>query len=325
MIRDDDIDIRSLRTFIAVAEELSFTRAAARLFVAQQAISRDIRRLEARLGTQLFVRTTRRVTLTADGEWLLVRARELVALHDELLSGLGASARPIVVDLLSEGRQTGPRILEATRALAPEREFRGQYGHGLGVALRQLQAGEIDVALGRAARRGWHLPSSIEATLVRFEPLGVLLPAAHPLAALDVVPVSALSGLEIDVDPADPLAPEWSDLVIQFLELSRARPTPPHLAAIGLENQTDHLVRQGVPILTGIDQVDLPGGVLRPLVDPVPIFPWSIMWRRGIDPGALRSIRTAAGRLGSRHGWRTLPAGVWLPEPEASDRSPGDG
>jgi DNA-binding transcriptional LysR family regulator len=58
------------------------TRAAARLYVAQQALSREIKRLETQLGTTLFVRTTRRVTLTPDGERLFVRARDLVARHD---------------------------------------------------------------------------------------------------------------------------------------------------------------------------------------------------------------------------------------------------
>lgn len=317
-IRDDDIDVRSLRYFVAVAEELSFTRAAARLYVAQQAISREIRRLEDRMGTRLFVRTTRRVTLTADGERLLSRARDLIALHDRIVDELGSPSRPIVLDLLSEGRLTGPRILEATRANAPEREFRGRYGHGVGAALRLLQTGELDVALGRADWRGHRLPATIAAKRVRWEPLGVLLPAIHPLAGLDAIPVDALAGSEIDVNPADPDAPEWSDLVAQFLALSGARAAAPHLVAAGLENQADHLVRQGIPILTGVDHLDVPGGVLRPLVDPVPVFPWSIIWRRGLDPGALRAITAAAEALGADGGWRALPDGVWLPEPEAS-------
>jgi DNA-binding transcriptional LysR family regulator len=75
----DDVDMRLLRHFVAVAEELHFTRAATRLYVAQQALSRDIRRLEEHVGVQLFIRTTRRVALTAEGERLLVRARELLA------------------------------------------------------------------------------------------------------------------------------------------------------------------------------------------------------------------------------------------------------
>jgi len=317
-IRDVDIDVRSLRYFVAVAEELSFTRAATRLFVAQQAISRDIRRLEDQLGTRLFARNTRRVTLTPDGERLLAGARDLIAINDRIIDELGASTRPIVVDLLSEGRLTGPTILESTRAASPDREFRGRYGHGFGAALRLLQTGELDIALGRAQWRNHRLPAAIATQLVRWEPLGVLLPAAHPLASLAAVPVAALAGSEIDVNPADPEAPEWSDLVVQFLELSRARATAPHLPAVGLENQADHLVRQGIPILTGVDHVDIAGGVLRPLVDPVPMFPWSIVWRRGIDAGALRAITAASAALAAERGWLTLPEGAWLPEPESS-------
>src|SRR4029453_7831671 len=68
-----ELDVRLLRYFVAVAEELHFTRAANRLFVAQQALSRDIQRLEERVGVPLLERTTRRVTLTPAGQQLLVR------------------------------------------------------------------------------------------------------------------------------------------------------------------------------------------------------------------------------------------------------------
>jgi DNA-binding transcriptional LysR family regulator len=258
------------------------------------------------------------VTLTPDGERLLVPAKELIALHDRILDGSGAAQRPIVVDLLSEGRLTGPRILEAARTIAPDREFRGRYGHGVGAAIRQLQTGELDVVLGRAERRAHPLPAAITSRLIRWEPLAVLLPATHPLARLDAVPVQALAGMEIDVNPADPDAPEWSDLVVQFLELSGARATPPHFVAVGLENQADHLVRQGIPILTGIDHVAIPGGVIRPLIDPVAYFPWSIIWRRGLDAAALHAITRAATILASRDGWPKPAPADWLPEPEAS-------
>lgn len=80
------MDPRLLRAFVAVAGELHFTRAAARLYVAQQALSRDIRRLERELGAELFVRTTRQVTLTADGERLLPYARRVLAAQDDLLA-----------------------------------------------------------------------------------------------------------------------------------------------------------------------------------------------------------------------------------------------
>ncbi len=315
-VRDFEIDIHSLRYFVAVAEELNFTRAAARLFVAQQVVSRDIRLLERRLDTQLFVRTTRRVTLTPEGQKLLSRARELIALHDQIVDELGAPGRPVVMDLLSEGRMTGPRILEAVRRAAPELDFRGRYGGGVGVAMRLLQTAEIDIALGRAdwvGRPAWGLGSR----LIRYEALAVLLPARHPLAALEDVPVAALSGTEVDLNPANPDAPEWSDVARQFLVLSGAVPTQPHYPAVGID-QADHLVRQGLPILTGVDHAPVPGGVVRRLVDPILVFPWSLIWRRGLHPNVLASVERAVAELGADEDWLTLPEGAWLPEPEAS-------
>ncbi|NED85970.1 LysR family transcriptional regulator, partial [Streptomyces sp. SID11233] len=73
-----------MRAFLAVADELHFTRAAARLYLAQQALSRDVRRLERELGAQLFVRSTRSVSLTPEGELLVPLARRLLDAHDAL-------------------------------------------------------------------------------------------------------------------------------------------------------------------------------------------------------------------------------------------------
>ena len=76
------VDLRRLRYFAAVAEELSFSRAADRLGVSQQAMSRQIRCLEDQVGRSLFFRTTRRVELTAAGRALLPRAQ--LCLHAAL-------------------------------------------------------------------------------------------------------------------------------------------------------------------------------------------------------------------------------------------------
>ena len=73
-----DVEIRHLRSFVAVAEERNFTRAAERLHLAQPALSAQIRQLEQRLGAQLLERTTRKVDLTPAGEALLERARTLL-------------------------------------------------------------------------------------------------------------------------------------------------------------------------------------------------------------------------------------------------------
>jgi DNA-binding transcriptional LysR family regulator len=316
---DVDLDIRSLRSFVAVAEELHFTRAAARRFVAQQALSRDIARLERRLGTPLLVRTTRRVTLTPEGQRLLERARTLVVLHDELVTDLLHPTRPVLVDLMSEGRRTAIRVLEAARVREPGLEFRGRYGGGMGMSIRRLEAAELDLAFGRVQWRGG-AGLRVEQELLRHEPLAVLLPAGHPLAQHAAVPVAALAGAEIDANPANPDAPEWSDLVAQFLALSGARATPDHIPAVGLDDQAHHLVQQNLPILTSIDHVDVPGGVIRQIVDPVPLYRWSMAWRAGAHPAGLAAIREAAASIASADGWHALPPDAWLPEPEASTR-----
>jgi hypothetical protein len=190
----------------------------------------------------------------------------------------------------------------------------------------------IDVAFGRAAWLDQRLPPSLEVRLVRYEPLALLLPATHPLASMTSVPVAALAGIEIDANPvaedvpvpphvaAQATAPEWSDLARQFLAFSGARPTPPHVAAVGREEQAHHLIRQGLPILTGIDHADVPGGVVRALRDPVPVYPWSIVRRKGVQEAGVSVLERAAVRLAGEEGWLEVPADAWLPQPEATRR-----
>lgn len=321
-LRDTDLDVRSLRYFVAVAEELHFTRAAGRLFIAQQALSREIRSLERRLGLPLFVRTTRRVTLTPEGERLLTRARELIALHDMVVVEMRQPARPVIVDLMSEGRLTAFRVLQDAREAAPDLEFRRRYGGGMGSAIHLLQTAELDVAFGRADWRGQQPAPGIERQLVRYEPLAALLPLGHPLASEDAVRVASLSGVEMDVNPGHPEATEWIDLMSQFVALAGGSATPPHLPAVGLDDQAHHLVQQGLPIITTVDHVAVPGGVIRPIVDPVPIYAWSMLWRSGAHPAGVAAIQGAATTRASDGGWLELPADVWLPEPEASRVAP---
>lgn len=179
-----DIDPRLLRAFTAVAEELHFTRAAARLYVAQQALSRDIRRLERELGATLFVRSTRRVALTADGERLLPYARRVLAAQDELAAAFrSAPEQPLLVDV-SVPIGTAHGVLEAARGRVPDDcELVARFHSGLTGAAAEMAAGRLDVSFGRYAA----LPADVRAGLdhqpVRLEPMAVLLRDDHPLAA----------------------------------------------------------------------------------------------------------------------------------------------
>jgi DNA-binding transcriptional LysR family regulator len=88
-----DVDLRHLRSFLAVAEEASITRAAARMYLTQQALSRQIQVLERSLGATLLVRTSRGVMLTAAGEELAAGGKALTADVDALAQRVRAAAR----------------------------------------------------------------------------------------------------------------------------------------------------------------------------------------------------------------------------------------
>jgi DNA-binding transcriptional LysR family regulator len=316
----DELDLRLLRHFVVVAEELHFTRAAARLYLAQQALSRDVARLERQLGVRLFTRTTRRVALTPDGERLLVRARELLALHDQTVQELHGpgEGRPLLVDLLAEGH-TPTRVLHAARQHAPHAELVARYHGGFGAALALLLAGRLDVAFGRSEGLGRPFPAAqLVRRLVRLEPLALLLPAEDPLVALDAVPLAALAGTQVDTSAGNEQAPEWADLGARLLAAFGAQPSPPHPHAAGLEETVRHLRAEGVPILTMSERSLAPGVVVRPLTDPVPLYPWTMVHHRELRHPALDALRAGADQLARRERWLELPPKHWVPDQDAA-------
>jgi DNA-binding transcriptional LysR family regulator len=308
----DDLDLRLLRAFVAVAEELHFTRAANRLYVAQQALSRDIRRLEEQVGSPLFVRSTRSVALTAEGERLLVHARSLIALNDAALRDMTGETRPLLVDVLGEGL-TASRIVDATRHAAPHLELAVRYGGGMGAAMRELVAGRVEVAFGRPEGLGRSFPPELTRRLVRHEPLALLVLDDDPLAAVDAVSCDSLRGVEIDASSGNDVAPEWVDLAVSFLEAIGARPSPPHPHVVGANETARHLRAHGLPILTMSDCPDVPGAVVIPLVDPVPLYPWAIVRNRDLKHPAMAALDEVVDELAGEHGWHEIPDGAWMP------------
>lgn len=187
------MELRHLRYFVAVAEELHFGRAAERLHMAQPPLSQQIRQLEAELGVALFTRTTRQVALTEAGARYLERTRAVLAAVEQ--AGMEAAR----VDAGEVGRVTIGFIGSATYSLLPRlaRDLRAELpdievevkGEMLTpdqvVALRD---GTIDIALMRTP-----VPhEDIEVFVVRREPLLVALPSQHPLAERESIRVSDL-------------------------------------------------------------------------------------------------------------------------------------
>ncbi|MET8827391.1 LysR family transcriptional regulator [Streptomyces sp. NPDC004610] len=311
-----DLDPRLLRSFVAVAEELHFTRAAARRYVSQQALSRDVRRLERELGAELFLRTTRQVTLTADGERLLPYARRVLRAQDELLAEFGP-ARPLLVDVNSPGLGTARRVLLRARELAPDLELMARYESGLTWAAGELLAGRLDASFGRFAGLDPALRAGLEQQPVRFEPMAVLLPLAHPLAETDTVPLAALAGESVYAGDGNPRTPEWTDLARHLFEGRGIKVASPHPLAIGEEEFQRVMAKTGAPILVVQEFPAMPGTVHRPLVDPVPLSPVSLVWRKGLVHPGLTALRRAAAQLGAAEGWLRRSPGGWIPAIDA--------
>ncbi|WP_093840619.1 LysR family transcriptional regulator [Streptomyces aidingensis] len=313
-----DTDPRLLRAFAAVAEDLHFTRAAARLFVAQQALSRDIRRLEREWGLPLFSRTTRQVTLTAEGERLLPQVHKVLAAHEELAAALGpAGHRPLVVDVGSPGI-TGRRVLDAVREAAPELEFIARYHSGLTGAATEITAGRVDVSFGRFAGLSPTLRAGLEHLPVRFERVAVLLPEDHPLAGPGELPLARLAGETLYAGAGNPETAEWTDFARTLFAGRSIRLAAPFPMIQGDAEFVRVVRKQGWSVLASELFTGLPGMVVRPLAAPVVLSPVSMVWRRGLRHPGLDALRAAAAELAARHGWLARPPGAWLP---AADRN----
>ncbi|MFH8792281.1 LysR family transcriptional regulator [Streptomyces sp. NPDC017941] len=314
-----DIDPRLLRSFLAVAEELHFTRAAARLYVAQQALSRDVRRLERALAVELFVRSTRQVTLTADGARLLPYARRVLAAHEELSAAFartGQAARPLLVDLNSPGLFSA-RVLDRARELVPHCELMARFESGLTGAAAEIAAGRLDASFGRFAGLPGGVRAGLEQQPVRYEPMAVLLPVGHPLTDLDAVPVDRLAGERVYAGAGNERTPEWTDLARSLFEGRGIEVAPPAPLAVGPEEFARVMAKHRNPVLAVVGFPELPGAVLRPLVDPVPLSPVSLVWRRGLRHPGLDALRRAAAELSAAEGWLRVPSDGWVPAADA--------
>ncbi|MGW2823016.1 LysR family transcriptional regulator [Streptomyces sp. NPDC001443] len=177
------MELRTLRYFVAVAEELHFGRAATRLHMSQPPLSRAIKRLEADVGALLFTRSPTGVTLTAVGSVLLEEARGLLDHADRVRARVGAAAgvATLTIGILGDGTDPGvSRLAAAYRRSRP----------GIDIRIRDadltdptcgLRAGLVDVALTRAPFD----ETALTVRELRADPVGVVLRADDPLARRD--------------------------------------------------------------------------------------------------------------------------------------------
>src|SRR3954470_8323980 len=177
-----NVELRHLRAFVAVAEELNFTRAAERLHLAQQALSSQIRQLEERIGVTLLIRSTRKVELTPAGEVLLDHARAVLAATERGVAAAraaGGGAQVLTLGLVVPvDREVFRPALDRFGERHPEIEVRALFGEVLDPT-GGLRTGDADAALvvGAFDRSG------LDMIPLWTDPRGLAMSASHELAA----------------------------------------------------------------------------------------------------------------------------------------------
>jgi DNA-binding transcriptional LysR family regulator len=227
-------ELRHLRYFVAVAEELHFGRAAKRLGIAQPPLSQQIRQLEHRLGVSLFSRTSRQVALTPAGEALLRGARRTLA---EM--GLAAAAARRAANGETDALRVGytdsaalsvmPSAIRRFRSALPSVHLdlvEGSTAAQLDAVARDL----IDLALVR----GPVVQPAMRTEVVLREPFLVALPEHHPLGERETVELRALGAEPMVLFPRH-LAPDFHDTISA---MCRAAGFTPLVAYEGAEYQT---------------------------------------------------------------------------------------
>lgn len=264
-------DLRQLRAFVAVAEELNFTRAAERLHLGQQAVSKSVRLLESELGVELLERTTREVGLTAAGAELLDSGREVLRAADtafarvqEVGGGLSGSIDIGVSPAVGPGALQ--EVIEALRQDAPD----------LTLSVRDVRPGEVrqvlldrgvDLVLMRTVRAS----TGLESAPLPPTPAVLALPVDHRLSADQSVALAELDGERLLT--WNPPGSTYTDLLLSRIAAGGATVEPIESRVMGTQDLSElgerdavAVVPRGWPSTDGVVLVELRDEITLPLV-----------------------------------------------------------
>jgi DNA-binding transcriptional LysR family regulator len=295
------MELRHLRYFVAVAEELHFRRAAERLHVAQPAVSEQIRKLEQELGVRLFDRTQRSVGLTPAGVALLGEARLVLrraesAVHAATDAARRAIARLHVGYVPDALPATVPRALRLLAREAPSVDVELRSGFALGL-LDELRTGELDVAIV-----GLPAPTSgLRARPIDEQRAMAVLPGGHPAATAASVDLGRLAPERLVVLGRD-VNPAFHSAVVA---LCHAAGIAPALREIGVPSVEEVLLAvaagHGMAVLPEAvaDRHAMPGVRLVPIGDATTVFRVALVTRPDSDHLATHAFVRAVER--ARH------------------------
>jgi len=295
------VELRQLRYFVTLAEELHFGRAAEREHIVQSALSQQVQRLERELGVRLLERSTHHVALTAAGAVFLVEARQILAHVDraaEVARSAVGGAATLRVGIIDSSYDSMPQILHEVQARYPGLVIH-QVEVGVPEQYQQLTDGRLDVGIGRAALA----PPQVASLLFRQDPLGVLVPAGHRFAGLEGVPVADLA-TEPLLLAEEVRAPEFNQFTVEMCRAAGFTPAVYGGTVESIRAAAD-LVAQGRCLYCVPSSCisALPGTIWRPLTDPAPYYPWSVLWRVSEVADHVHAVVSCAQAMSKRLGW----------------------
>ena len=288
------MELRQLRYFAAVANELHFSRAAQQLSVAQPALSHQIRQLERELDVELFTRTTRAVDLTPAGEALADEAEAILRCVERVAAAsraktdvrhgtLRIAATPSALTTVL------PALLRAFHERAPHIDIELREA-GNQSQLEALRAGDLDAGIVHAPLGADDMASQ---PLVE-EKLMAVIPADHPLAESSEIPLAALADESFVLFPRT----RSTGLHEELIAHCRHRGFTPRIEyEVVAMSVALAIVRAGLGVTllpASLGQGPQLGAVFVPVTSPTPTIIQLLIWRRGASPPALPLLRRAA-------------------------------
>ena len=295
------MELRHLRYFVAVAEELHFGKAAIRVGIAQPPFSQQIKHLEREIGVTLLARTKRSVALTPAGSAFLVEARRTLA-HAAMATRAAQRASRGEIGRLSIGFVDSavygvfPRVLRYMRAKSPDLSL-VLLDMNSDEQLHALRANQLDVGLIRPPLAD---TTGLQLETIAHEPLMVALPQNHRLAKQTHIAMADLANEPFIFVPRRYGSGYYDHLMgvcarggfsPHVVQEAKAAQTMVSLVAGGL----------GVSLVpTSLIAMQRRGVAYRPLQPPAPTTELAVIWRKGDDSAALQSFLTAIRQLAPR-------------------------